>query len=795
MRRLVLALAAAVGAGLLPTSTLPARAAGPPPLTEPYCYHPTQANADYEAYGPTDVSVQAGNGRMTVDENDSGTITVLKYPNPSFSNQVKYLAVSRDRATGRVQSQFPNEGVFTGIRWSTRDGDGFAWLRDWATEQRYNSDDVPVPVTVHHAPPGVGLTVTEIDLAVAGGASAFEREIWVDRDRGSPVSAVRLVAYANLNPVASRFTYAPITDWCLSQLSDQQAAYDATAHAIVSSWRGVDAASQRPASVALATAWDGADAAHQVGGDGFDPATLPGQPNDGYLEETQAPHHLSGATTAAGQTTGTLETVSAFDPGGRATARLTIAAGTDTAAALDMLGNARAQSFDAQIGAVNADWHAWLSRTTLPATSEARVVQVAKRSLISVRLAIDPDSGAIVASAATQGPYGEDWIRDGSFINALLDANGFHDAVTRHNLFYAQVQTSPLNPSPLRPSGNWPMASYGDGIDGAPIPYEIDETGLGVWTLWGHAQHLAPAAATQYLQAVWPAIARAADWMTSCQDPPTGLQCQANEDDNVTPSQSLHGAETVWLGLQSAIAAAGALHQQGAEVDAWRARLTRLGQAIDALYDPQANAYREGNNAGNAYNVEYGDGGWLLWPVAFHPYDDPRMQGEARRVAGAMEASLASRQGSYEGKALVGLTYAWQPATPSQHAELVDALHHIASTATPTGLLGEAWERLNDGSPIAVQDMPHVWAHTLFWLAAVRIEGAAPYTFSTTDFYGSHRRAPALPSAATAVVTAIPNTAGAMSAAPAAAAGLLFLVALGVCSLRRGRRGPRRWFG
>src|SRR5207248_6914775 len=186
-------------------------------------------------------------------------------------------------------------------------------------------------------------------------------------------------------------------------------------------------------------------------------------------------------------------------------------------------------------------WRRWLAHTLLPASRDPRVVSVAKRTLVTVRLAIDPDSGAIVASSDTQGPYGEDWIRDGSFINQLLDLNGLTAEVTRHNLFYARVQTSATNPSPLRPPGNWAMASYGDGIDGAPIPWEIDETGLGIWALESHAGYLPASQRGRYLRGVFPAIARAADHLTVCVDPLSGLQCNANDADNLTPSQRLHG--------------------------------------------------------------------------------------------------------------------------------------------------------------------------------------------------------------------------------------------------------------
>ena len=547
------------------TCATPSWAALPPLLSsgstsEFHCYDPFKPNADYEAYGPTDVNAQAGDGRLTVNENSAGTVTVFKYPNPSYYNQVKYLALSRD-ARGRVAAQFPNEGSFAGISYSAHGKPGFSWLRGWRVTQGYDSPDTPVPITVYRSPPRLGLTVTDVDLVVPGTAT-FVREFWLTRAPSSPVRNARLLYFENFNPVATRFTYFPIADWCLSQLSDQSARYDAGQHAIVNSWRGADQASGASTSVAVAIGSDAPDAAHQVGGDAYDQAALSGQPTDAYVQADEPPHALGGATSAQGQTTGALAIPLRFDRRGRAAARVEITAGTTDTDALRALATARPQRFSDQLGAVARDWHRWLAHTLLPGSRDPRVSYVVKRTLITVRLAIDPDSGAIVASSDTQGPYGEDWVRDSSFINQLLDINGFTGPVTRHDLFLAAIQTSPANPSPVRPWGNWAMTSYGDGIDGGPIPYEIDETGLGIWALQSHAQYLRGAARLSYLQRVYPAIARAADYLVTCTDPLTGLQCQANEDDNVTPSESLHGAETSELGLRSALAAAAALSDQ-----------------------------------------------------------------------------------------------------------------------------------------------------------------------------------------------------------------------------------------
>ena len=108
----------------------------------PPCFSFGDANTTFEGYGPTDVNVQAGNGRLTVNENKAGTITLYKYPNPSLYNQVKYTALRRDE-DGNIENKYPNEGSFVGIWYEANGQAHFAWLRDWDVSQRYDSNDTP----------------------------------------------------------------------------------------------------------------------------------------------------------------------------------------------------------------------------------------------------------------------------------------------------------------------------------------------------------------------------------------------------------------------------------------------------------------------------------------------------------------------------------------------------------------------------------------------------------------------------------------------------------------------------
>jgi glucoamylase len=671
----------------------------------------------------TDVNAQAGDGRITVGLNAAGTVTGFKYPNPSFYNQVKYYTSGSD-ASGNPVGALPNEGSFAGVLYTEGGTVHFAWLRDWPHSQAYLTAETPVPVTTYREAT-LGLTVTDTDLTTESPTNAFVRSFVVQQAAGSPVSSVSLVYYEKFSPVASKLPFAPGQDNCLQQFNDQQqAVYDRRTQAIVHSWLGVDASTGKPSSVAVGFGWDAQTTSHEIGRDAHEPLAPQLGPADGFDQLAASTHSLGGADREVGQATGALTTTLRFDATGRAAARMIIAPAATADGALSALSAERGRPFAAEWSSVQRWWADWLGSAALPATTDQTVVDDAIRALISIRLATDPDTGAIVASADTESPYGEDWIRDGAFINHALDVAGYHGLVTGHNIFEAAAQSSPGNLDPLAPPGNWPMNVYGDGMPGGPIPFEIDETGFGAFTLWDHAQYLPADGYRAYLREVYPAIARAATWLSTCVDPTNGLQCPANEDDSFTPSQTLHGAGPALLGLRSAIAAASALGDPNPEVMVWQQRVATLTAAIDKLYDPAHKAYEEQAGATSAVPVSFSDGGWLLWPVQLHPLTDPRMQGEASAVWSAMLASFAGSSGGYEGKALLGVCAAWSPLTSTQHQALQSELHMMATQlTTDTGLFGEFWQRFPASGPIRpLNDMPHVWAGALFYLSAMCID-------------------------------------------------------------------------
>jgi hypothetical protein len=430
---------------------------------------------------------------------------------------------------------------------------------------------------------------------------------------------------------------------------------------------------------------------------------------------------------------------------GMATATFYVAAAGTRDAAYDLLRQARAGRPEAQRAATEAWWADYLAPAHLPDTGDAAVLTFARRALVVMRTATDAASGAIVASVAPQEPYGFDWPRDGAFINYALDLAGYHDVVSRHNRFYARVQrrefgpwsivysfVCPADPAARAypdcvPPGTFENNYYADPdvvLAGTPFSFEIDEAGLGVWTLWEHARWLTdPAARAAYLADVCPAIERGAVNLAACRDPATRLQCAANEDDSMALTQGLQGAETVLLALRSAVAAAGDCRFDAGLAAGWQSRAAELEQAI-------VDHFRV---AGPPEHFEGGRPGWLLWPVGFPDAADPRALGHAQYLKASFIDPLLARTapgGAYNSEALLARAQLFRArgdaAGVADAQETVRAFVRMLPTPD-THHLGEFYARVDadlDGDGVAPDyvsenDVPHVWEHAYLYAAAM----------------------------------------------------------------------------
>jgi hypothetical protein len=267
-------------------------------------------------------------------------------------------------------------------------------------------------------------------------------------------------------------------------------------------------------------------------------------------------------------------------------------------------------------------------------------------------------------------------------------------------------------------------------VAGGPIPYSIDQTGYGIWTLW---DHYAQSNDLDYLiqAAVYEAIQRAAHYLNEtqpigCKDPTNNLQCVANEGDNETPSQTLVGAQAVWLGLDAASKAATAKGGDVAIVNAetWATRRDEVAAAIEANFlDEECNCYTQ----------DYEIGGALLWPVGFESYGSARSDAQAAVNYRHMTRVFNGGQtvGRLESKMLLGNAFAW--AGTSDLSKVKRGLGWVARVPTTdaTGILGEAWMLYppETGRITTMVSQPHAPSHAMFYLAALKAYGARSYSF------------------------------------------------------------------
>lgn len=720
------------------------------------CFRPDER----EIYGPTDINAQSGNGGLSVAVNDAGTMTVFRWPYPSHYEQLKYFTTGRD-ADDEIQVA-PNAGAFLGVALDRGDGFETRWLRDVAVEEQYYasdcddtdaafSDEIVTRYADGASPP---LQVTVRDL-VAQDVDAFVRrvEVWAPGAR-----AAKLVAYENVNPVVSKHPQYPVQDWCTEENNQDVAVYDAGLDAIVHRKSEVDESTGEPQSVAVAMGFGGPSSGHQVGGDAYEPTAAPagraGPARDAYDDAGDLP--LTGNDRYAGQTTGAMVADLEFT-GSTATESVVFAAGNTPADAATVLGDVRTSDFRADLRPAKEAWFAdLLGDAPMPDVEDETLLALCRRALVTLVTDTEAtEDRAIVASIATQAPYGEDWIRDGAYFNYALELVGLGGWVTDRNLWYADVQQRADDPRPSHPNtppGNWVMNYYGDGVAGGPIPYEIDETGYGVWTMWTHYEHTGD---ESYLEEVYPAIRRAADFLVECRDAETDLHCPTWEDDRFRPQRpTIVGAALVWLGLKSAAEAATELGR-GSDAERYRNRQHQVGPAIDRhLYGDVPNG-RDGT-AGYGTRIGFSMAE-VAWPVCFTPYaeatpesadpdadieiqdepqvenplDHPRIQAHLdtswEGVAPVFDVPEDSEvtTGQYEVKTIIPLAKDQRSDGPGTLADVRDGIDWLATehATDDTHVMGEAWKVFGgaDGEPEvrSIVSQPHAWEQVLTYLAAL----------------------------------------------------------------------------
>ena len=739
------------------------------------CAFDTTADKWEFLYGPTNINAALGNGGLSAAFSGRGELTVLRWPSPSFYDQLNYMTrpLSLEARKMPRMGAEENMGILAGLAYFAGGQWGMTWFRDdpWVTSQTYLTDSSNVLKTDHYNPE-LSVRVTFLSFVLP------YRDVLVlryeaNRFEGSPVEGASLILFENLSPCLDKIPGLPIADWLLDSRNDFAALYDSGRDAVVHFRPAGGKAALDKLDPLLADPppdlqdpdlqnpdlqdevdilADDLDAefcngvyiaigspretlGHQVG---FDATRIcmESPPWSYHAEdafEDASDGTLSGSPIAACLANAALSWE--LDLSGPTDAVTIYAAFSDhsgeSTGALALLESARQEPYQRHLEETEGWWADWLSTARLPGT-DPLIRRVARRSLISIKTGTDRDTGAIVASIASQSPYAQDWPRDGAIINYALDLAGYHHMVTRHNLFYAWVQRKEPLLGPLgeivAPAGTYATNYYADGMDGGPIPFEIDNAGLAVWTMAEHAKFLGGPERAAYLEEVWPAIRLGATELAACRDEETGLQCYANEDDNLVLTQGLQGAIAVYMALSAALEAGREVGARGDLVEAWNNRRDELKEAIIKEF------WREAGHFDGGTRHPRRPGSWLIWPARLLPYEDPRMADHARYLFDLVEPNLRKETAGslYDSEAIMALAHIWKRSTEEME-KIIWALDVLTKELPTEGTnhYSEAYSIEYDGEEkvfVNRNAIPHIWSASLIYLAsmaAAEAEGGA----------------------------------------------------------------------
>jgi GH15 family glucan-1,4-alpha-glucosidase len=194
-----------------------------------------------------------------------------------------------------------------------------------------------------------------------------------------------------------------------------------------------------------------------------------------------------------------------IQPGATANVDLFLAIRGDEASALAAADVARSKSADAWFAATAHAYRAWLTnggkgkRLDFP---DDGMNLLFERSLVVLKNTQHPVLGTIVASTNPYRYGYKNWVRDASIAAIALDATGHYEEAERYWRWMASVQGN---------DGSWKTTySFWDGHYLSFVEPEYDSVGA---FLYGVYRHYRTTGDSRFLNDLWGAVQRAADWV------------------------------------------------------------------------------------------------------------------------------------------------------------------------------------------------------------------------------------------------------------------------------------------
>lgn len=592
------------------------------------------------------------------------------------------------------------------------------WLHEgneWSHRQRYDGD-LPILVTeAVHA--GSGLKVSCEDFAVPGADVLVRRyRVTNGSDRTVPVrflcvSALEIAESPKYNTVA----------------------FDAEADALLHFRH----------RYAFALGGDRPCSGYQAGEAVADAA-------DGFLQGNRIAMDPEGALAWD---------LGRLEPGESEELTLFLAAGEGREAALAALKKAKRSGFRALREQTADHWREYLASARPVFTGDEIVDRLYRRSLVVFKLMSDEREGGMIAAPEFDetfsrcGGYAYCWGRDAAYIATAIDRAGYSEMTRRFYRWTLKVQN---------PDGSWDQRHYLDGFLAPCWGMQIDETGSILWGMWRHFEETGD---RSFLEEVWDAVERGAEFLTGFLDPETGLPRPSRDLWEERDGEHTYSAAAVFGGLIGAAEIARAKGRMD-RAKAWRKAAEGIREAVARLWNPEREAflrglkravsreeYEEAVRAGKRVVTETDSKGYVtyrVWedpvidasllgvsvPFDLFPVDDERVAKTAAAVERYLGTSPAGGIKRYEDDPYIGgnpwiITTLWLARYLVKAGRMEEALRWFrwaVDHRTELDLLPEQVDR-NTGKPAWV--VPLTWSHAMFVLTVLDLLEAGAFQVSS----------------------------------------------------------------
>ncbi|MBW7475123.1 glycoside hydrolase family 15 [Paenibacillus oenotherae] len=386
--------------------------------------------------------------------------------------------------------------------------------------------------------------------------------------------------------------------------------------------------------------------------------------------------------------------VDALQPGQTATIPVYIAAGLDRFSSLDALRLATSRRSDEWYAETVSYWKNLIDNAAPCPTEDQDIKDLYERSVLMFKLMSDEATGSIVAAPEFDegytrcGGYAYCWGRDAAFITTALDKAGLTELTSR---FYDWALTA------QDPDGSWQQRHYHDGTAAPTWGIQLDEGASIIWGMLSHYNHTQD---RTFLDRVWPAVSKGADYLASQLDAETGLPRPSRDLWEERIAEHTYTAAAVYGGL-SAAASFARLQNREDLATAWEAAANSIKNGIDQ------NCWNEAKNSYHrALNLE-------VWP---HTYEQAIGQGHPVYTVTSKKGYTTHylKYDSMVDISLLGIAvpFAAVDATDERMRMTADTIEKLLASPEVGGIRRYENDDYMGGNP---------WILTTLWLAHYRI--------------------------------------------------------------------------